>query len=59
MTDQHRYTGTDDTDARRGRVPLTTRQRWARMLVILLVITALIALLVLHLTGAVGPGTMG
>ena len=59
MTDQHRYTGTDDNAARSGRVPLTTRQRWTRMLVILLVITVLIALLVLHLTGAVGPGTMG
>jgi hypothetical protein len=59
MTDQRRYTGTDDNAARYRRVPLTNRQRWARVLVILLVITVLITLLVLHLTGAVGAGTMG
>jgi hypothetical protein len=59
MADQHRYTGSDDSDADSGRVPLTARQRRARMLVILLVIAVLIAFIVLHLTGAVGRGTMG
>jgi hypothetical protein len=59
MTDQHRYTGSDDTDADGGRVPLSARQRRVRVLVILLVIAVLIAFIVLHLTGAVGRGTMG
>jgi hypothetical protein len=59
MSNQHRYVGTDDTEAGSGRVQPTARQRWTRALVIFLVITVLITLLVLHLTGAVGAGTMG
>jgi hypothetical protein len=52
----HPDTG-DDTGARRE--PLTARQRWARLAVILLVTALFVAIIVLHLTGVVGPGTNG
>jgi hypothetical protein len=41
------------------RKPLPGRQRWGRVAVILIVVAVLLVMLVLHLTGAVGPGSNG
>ena len=54
---QHRYTGTDD-DPGTGKAPLTARQRRNRLLVILIVIAIVVAMIVLHIAGIVGKGTM-
>jgi hypothetical protein len=61
MTHQPRYHGSSDEDTGAGaaREPLTARQRWSRVAVIAIVAALLLALLVLHLTGTVGPGTNG
>ena len=53
---QHRYTGTDDPGT--GKAPLTARQRRNRLLVILIVIAIIVAMIVLHIAGVVGKGTM-
>jgi len=60
VTDQPRYHGSDEgADAGSAREPLTARQRWARVLVVVIVIALFLAILVLHLTGTLGPGTNG
>jgi hypothetical protein len=59
MTHQPRYRGTEeDTDAD-VRAPLTTRQRWQRVLVIAIVIGLLLVMVILHLTGTLGKGMNG
>jgi hypothetical protein len=50
------HTG-DETGA--GREPLPPRQRWTRMAVILLVVVAALVIIVLHITGTLGPGSNG
>lgn len=57
MTNQHRYTGTDD-DPSAGKAPLTPRQRRNRLLVILIVSAIIVVMIVLHIAGVVGKGTM-
>lgn len=60
VTDQPRYHGSDeDAGAGSARAPLTGRRRWTRVLVIAIVIALFLAVLVLHLTGTLGPGTNG
>jgi hypothetical protein len=53
-----RYRGSDD-DGDAPREPLTPRQRRTRVLVIAVVIALLLAFVILHITGALGPGTNG
>ncbi len=53
-----RYHGGDE-DADDAREPLTARQRRTRVLVIAVVIAALLAFVILHITGTLGPGTNG
>jgi hypothetical protein len=60
VTDQPRYHGSDeDSSAGSVQEPMTARQRWIRVLVIAIVIALFLAILVLHLTGTLGPGTNG
>lgn len=60
MAGQPHYPDTGkDSGADAGRKPPTARQRWTRIAVILLVATLLLLMIVLHLTGTVGPGTSG
>ena len=60
VTDQPRYHGSDENaDADSAREPLTARQRWKRVLVIAVVIALFLALVILHVTGTLGPGTNG
>jgi hypothetical protein len=60
MTHQPRYQGTDeDTGADGARTPLTARQRWTRVAVIVIVAALLLAMVILHLTGTLGPGMNG
>jgi hypothetical protein len=42
-----------------GREPLTPRQRWTRIAVILLVVVAALVIVVLHIIGTLGPGSNG
>ena len=60
-TAQHpRYHGTDDdVSGQPGPRPLTARQRWARVAVIAIVAAVVLAILILHLTGAMGKGMNG
>jgi hypothetical protein len=54
VTHQPRYQGSDENaDARQ---PLTARQRRTRLLVIAIVIAALVAMVILHVTGILGQG---
>ena len=55
---QPRYQGSDE-NADSAREPLTTRQRWMRVLVIAVVIAAVLAMVILHLTGTLGKGMNG
>lgn len=57
-TRQPRYRGSDD-DADAPREPLSPRQRRTRVLVIAVVVALLLAFVVLHITGTLGPGTNG
>jgi hypothetical protein len=62
MDGQPHYPDTGDeagTGASAGREPLTPRQRWTRMAVILLVVVAALVIIVLHITGTLGPGSNG
>jgi hypothetical protein len=60
VTDQPRYHGSDENSgAGSARVPLTARQRWTRVLVIAIVIAVFLAIVILHATGTLGPGTNG
>jgi hypothetical protein len=60
VTSQPRYHGSDENAAGgSARGPLTARQRWTRMLVIAIVIALFLAMVILHVTGALGPGTNG
>jgi hypothetical protein len=60
MADQPRYQSSEeDTDAGAARRPLTTRQRWARVAVIAIVAALLLLMLILHMTGTLGPGANG
>jgi hypothetical protein len=47
----------DEADA--GREPLSTRQRWTRIAVIVFVVVAALVIVVLHITGTLGPGSNG
>lgn len=60
MTQQPRYQGHDE-DTRTGdaRKPLTARQRRTRVALIAIVIALLLAMVILHITGTLGPGTNG
>ena len=59
MPDHHpRYQGTDeDAAVTVGREPLTARQRRVRVLVIAIVAAIVLAILLIHLTGAMPKGT--
>ena len=60
MAGQQRYPGTgEDADPDTDREPLTASQRRSRVLVIVIVGALLLAFLILHLTGTLGPGTNG
>lgn len=60
MTHQPRYTGSDeDTPADTARKPLTARHRWARAALIAVVAALLLAMVILHITGTLGPGMNG
>lgn len=48
-----------DTDGGTGRRALTPRQRWSRIVVVLVVAALFLAMIVLHLTGTFGPGSNG
>ena len=54
----HPDTG-DEAGTGASREPLTPRQRWTRMAVILLVVVAALVIIVLHITGTLGPGSNG
>ena len=41
------------------REPLTPRQQWTRIAVILLVVVTVLVIVVLHITGTLGPGSNG
>lgn len=57
---QPRYHGSDEgASVGSARAPLTARRRWTRVLVIAIVVALFLAMLVLHLTGTLGPGTNG
>jgi hypothetical protein len=58
MDGQPHYPDTGD-EASTRRKPLTTRQRWARIAVIVFVIVAALVIVVLHITGTLGPGSNG
>lgn len=53
----HPDTGEGPGGARRP--ALTSRQRWSRIAVILVVVALILAMIVLHLTGTFGPGSNG
>ncbi len=53
-----RYRASDD-DGDAPREPLTPQQRRTRVLVIAVVIALLLAFVILHITGTLGPGTNG
>jgi hypothetical protein len=53
-----RYQGRDE-NAGDAREPLTPQQRRTRVLVIVAVIAVLLAFVILHITGILGPGTNG
>jgi hypothetical protein len=58
MSGQPHYPDTnEDTGAERE--PLPGRLRRGRIVLILIVVAVLLVMLVLHLTGTVGPGTNG
>jgi hypothetical protein len=60
MAGQPHYPDTgEDTGAGAGRERLTARQRWTRLAVILIVAALFLLMIVLHITGTVGPGSNG
>jgi hypothetical protein len=60
MTQQPRYQGNDeDAGAGAARKQLTPRQRWSRIALIAIVVGLLLAMVILHMTGTLGPGTNG
>jgi hypothetical protein len=58
MTHQPRYQDSDE-DTGAAREPLTARQRWARVAVIAIVAALVLLMVILHITGTLGPGTHG
>jgi hypothetical protein len=56
MTDQPRYPGSDEDPRVGTRKPLTARQRWTRVALIAIVAALLLLMVILHITGAFGPG---
>jgi hypothetical protein len=59
MAGQPHHPDTGEAGAGAGREPLTPRQRWTRIAVILLVVVAALVIVVLHITGTLGPGSNG
>jgi hypothetical protein len=60
MDGQPHYPDTgDEAGTGADREPLTPRQRWTRIAVILLVVVAALVIVVLHITGTLGPGSNG
>jgi hypothetical protein len=60
VTRQPRYRSSDENDdVGSAREPLTARQRWTRVLVIAIAIAVFLAMVILHATGTLGPGTNG
>lgn len=60
MTHQPRYQGSDeDTAADAAREPPTARQRRTRVVLIAIVAALFLVMLILHVTGALGPGMNG
>lgn len=60
MADQPRYPDTgEDAGPGPGREPITTRQRWTRVLLVLTVVVLLAVMIILHVTGTFGPGSHG
>jgi hypothetical protein len=49
----------DDAGVGAARRPRTARQRWTTVAVAAIVVALLLVMLVLHLTGAAGPGMHG
>src|SRR5262249_8628743 len=60
MTHQPRYHGRDeDSSAGVGREPLPGGQRWTRVALIAIVAALLLVILILHITGTLGPDMNG
>jgi hypothetical protein len=60
MTHQPRYHGRDEDSATgAGPEPLAARQRWTRVAPIAIVALLLLVILILHITGTLGPGMNG
>jgi hypothetical protein len=62
MTDPPRYPDTstsDETGSQPGSRPAAGRPRWAAAAAWIIAIAVLAVMLILHLTGAFGPGTHG
>jgi hypothetical protein len=60
MADHPRYRGApEETGGDAGLKPFTPRQRLARVLVIAIVTVLLLAIVILHITGTLGPGMNG
>ncbi len=57
MTHHPRYQGTDeDAAVNAAREPLTARQRRVRVAVVAIVIAVVLAILIMHVTGAMPKG---
>jgi hypothetical protein len=60
MSHQPRYHGSDeDTGAGAARKPLAVRQRWTRAVLIAIAAALLLFIVILHITGTLGPGMNG
>lgn len=47
----------EDSDTEYGQPPPSGQPRWKGMLLVAIIIALFVAFIVLHITGAVGPGT--
>ena len=59
MAGQLHHPDTGEGPGAPRRQALTSRQRWSRIAVILVVIALILGMIVLHLSGTFGPGSHG